>query len=36
MNDDTNLFDVIDIDESIQGSFRNMLAMKKEKLHINT
>ena len=36
MIDDTGLFDVIDINESIQGSSGNMPATKKEKLHINT
>ena len=33
--DNTSLFDVINIHNSIQGSFRNMSAMKKGKLCIN-
>ena len=34
-NNSTSLFDIIDINESLQGSSRNMLAMKKGKLCIN-
>ena len=33
-NDDTGLYDIIDIDESIQGSSSIMPAMKKEKLQL--
>ena len=35
MNNYTGFFDIIDINESIQGSFRNMAAMKKGKLCVN-
>ena len=34
-NDDTSLFDIIDINESIQGFSGIMFATKKGKLHVN-
>ena len=34
-NDDTGMYDITDIDESIQGSSNILPAMKKGKLHVN-